>query len=46
MGDREGGGQVLDLTADERQLFVATVRTLYAEARQKYDRNLLALVGV
>ncbi len=43
---KEYGGEVVDLTAEERQLFVDAVAPIYANARAQYSPKLLALVGL
>ncbi|HEY5623301.1 MAG TPA: TRAP transporter substrate-binding protein DctP [Gammaproteobacteria bacterium] len=40
------GGEVLRLSADEIAAFEAAVEPLYEEAREIYDPDLLALVGI
>ena len=40
------GGEVVDLTAEQRAEFVAIAEPIYAEARQTYPAELLALVGL
>jgi TRAP-type C4-dicarboxylate transport system substrate-binding protein len=37
-------GEIIDLTADEHRTFAAAVKPIYGEAREQYDRDLLALV--
>lgn len=41
-----GGGEVVDLTPEQRAAFVAVAEPIYAEARQTYSPELLALVGL
>ena len=43
---RAEGGEILDLTRDEHNLFVAAVTPIYAEARRQYSREVLALLNV
>ena len=43
---RESGGEIIQLTEQERQAFVDAVSPIYDEARQKYDSELLELVGL
>jgi TRAP-type C4-dicarboxylate transport system substrate-binding protein len=43
---RNEGGEILELTAQEREAFVRAVTPIYAEARNEYGRELLALVGL
>ena len=40
------GGEIVDLTPEERADFVAVVTPIYAEARETYSAELLALVGL
>ena len=40
------GGQVVDLTPEQRAEFVAVAEPIYAEAREIYSADLLALVGL
>src|SRR5262245_14331124 len=40
----EAGGEIVELTPDERHAFVAAVTPIYDEARRQYDPKLLALV--
>lgn len=40
------GGQVVDLTPEQRAEFVAVAEPIYAEARETYPADLLALVGL
>jgi TRAP-type transport system periplasmic protein len=41
-----GGGEIVDLTPEQRAEFVAMVEPIYAEARKTYPADLLALVGL
>ena len=41
-----GGGEVVDLTPEQRAEFVAVAEPIYAEARETYSAELLALVGL
>lgn len=43
---KEYGGEVVDLTPEERQLFVAAVAPIYARAQTEYSAELLELVGL
>ena len=43
---REAGGEIIDLTAEQRSEFIATVKPVYAKARSRYDPELLAAVGL
>ena len=43
---REAGGDILELTPEETAAFVDAVRPIYAEARNRYGRELLELVGL
>ncbi len=40
------GGQVIDLTPEQRAEFVAVAEPIYAHAREIYSADLLALVGL
>jgi len=40
------GGEVTDLTPEQRAEFIAVAEPIYAEARQTYPAELLALVGL
>jgi TRAP-type transport system periplasmic protein len=40
----KAGGEIVELTPDERHAFVAAVMPIYDEARRQYGRKLLALV--
>lgn len=40
------GGEILELTAQERESFVRAVARIYDEARREYGRDLLGLVGL
>ena len=42
---RNEGGQIIDLTAQEREAFVRALTPIYNEWRNEYGRDLLALVG-
>ena len=39
------GGEIVALTPDQHDAFVAAVSPIYGEARQQYGEDLLALVG-
>jgi TRAP-type transport system periplasmic protein len=39
-------GEILDLTPDEHDKFVAAVRPIYGEARRDYSREILTLLNV
>ena len=41
---RKVGGEILELTPEQHQAFVAAVTPIYGEARAQYSRELLALV--
>ncbi|MDH3508787.1 MAG: TRAP transporter substrate-binding protein, partial [Gammaproteobacteria bacterium] len=41
-----GGGEVVDLTPEQRAEFVAVAEPIYAEAREIYSAELLRLVGL
>jgi tripartite ATP-independent transporter DctP family solute receptor len=43
---RKEGGEILDITPDERKAFVTAVTPIYAEARSQYGRDLLSLVDL
>jgi C4-dicarboxylate-binding protein DctP len=43
---RAEGGEILDLTRDEHEQFVAAVTPIYAEARRQYGREVLSLLNV
>ena len=43
---REAGGEIVQLTPAAREAFVAAVAPIYAEARRRYPRELLAMVGL
>jgi TRAP-type C4-dicarboxylate transport system substrate-binding protein len=42
---RESGGEIVELTAEQRVEFVAAVAPIYADADTRYGRELLALVN-
>ena len=43
---RAAGGEIVELTDAERQLFVDAVAPIYDEAREKFSPEQLALVGL
>jgi hypothetical protein len=43
---RAEGGEILELTRDEHDKFVAAVTPIYGEARREYSREILALLKV
>jgi TRAP-type C4-dicarboxylate transport system substrate-binding protein len=43
---RSEGGEILELTAQEREAFVRAVTPIYNEARREYPGDLLGLVGL
>ena len=43
---RMEGGEILQLTAQEREAFVRAVSPIYGEARSEYGGDLLGLVGL
>jgi C4-dicarboxylate-binding protein DctP len=43
---REAGGEIIELTPSQRAEFVAAVQPVYAEARSRYDPELLGYVGL
>jgi TRAP-type C4-dicarboxylate transport system substrate-binding protein len=42
---RAAGGQILELTPEQHEAFVAAVTPIYGEARQQYSRELLSMVN-
>ena len=42
---RKEGGEIIELTPEQHQAFVAAVTPIYGEARSQYGRELLALVN-
>ena len=40
------GGEIVDLTPEQRAEFVAVAAPIYAEARETYSADLLALAGL
>ena len=40
------GGEIVELTAEQRTEFVAAVAPIYADADTRYSRELLGLVGL
>ena len=43
---REAGGEIIELTPQEVEVFVEAVRPVYAEAQTQYPPELLALAGL
>jgi TRAP-type C4-dicarboxylate transport system substrate-binding protein len=43
---RAEGGDILELSQNEHNTFVAAVAPIYAEARRQYSREILALLNV
>jgi len=43
---REFGGEIVELTAEQRAEFVAAVSSIYADADTRYSRELLGMVGL
>ena len=43
---RDAGGEIVELTAEQRSEFVAAVEPVYSAARSRYDPELLAAVGL
>ena len=43
---RDFGGEIIELTARQRAEFVAAVQPVYDDARSRYPRELLGLVGL
>ena len=43
---RAEGGEILELTPDEHNKFVAAVTPIYGEARGEYSREVLALLNL
>jgi TRAP-type C4-dicarboxylate transport system substrate-binding protein len=43
---RNEGGEILELTAQEREAFVRALTPIYDEARSEYTRDLLGLAGL
>ena len=41
---RDAGGEIIELTPEQHQAFVAAVTPIYAEARSQYSAELLSLV--
>jgi TRAP-type C4-dicarboxylate transport system substrate-binding protein len=42
---RAAGGQILELTPEQHEAFVAAVTPIYGEARQQYSQELLSMVN-
>lgn len=43
---REAGGEIVELTPEQREAFVAAVAPIYADLENRYSRELLDLVGL
>lgn len=43
---REAGGEIVQLTSEERQLFIDAVQPIYAEMRNQYSPRLQRLLGL
>jgi len=43
---REAGGEIVELTPEAREAFVAAVAPIYVEARSRYPRELLEMVNL
>jgi TRAP-type C4-dicarboxylate transport system substrate-binding protein len=43
---KKARGEIVELTMDEHEAFVAAVRPIYGEARTQFSRELLALVNL
>jgi TRAP-type C4-dicarboxylate transport system substrate-binding protein len=43
---REAGGEIVSLTPEAREAFAAAVAPIHAEARERYPRELLQMVGL
>ncbi len=43
---RQSGGEIVELTAEQRAQFVAAVAPIYTDADTRYSRELLGLVGL
>ena len=43
---RESGGEIVKLSPQQRDAFVAAVAPIYADARNQFSRELLSLVGL
>jgi len=43
---RNERGEIVELTAQEHEVFVRAVTPIYDEARRQYPRDLLGLVGL
>lgn len=43
---RKEGGEIIDITVEQRQAFVKAVTPIYGEARRQYGRDLLSLVDL
>jgi C4-dicarboxylate-binding protein DctP len=42
----KAGGQIIELTPEQRDAFINAVRPIYAEARNEFGNELLALVNL
>lgn len=43
---REAGGEIVELTPEAREAFVAAIAPIHADARNRYPRELLEMVGL
>ena len=43
---RESGGEIFQLTSEQRQEFIDAVAPIYADVENQYSRDLLALVNL
>jgi len=43
---REAGGEIVELTPEAREAFVVAIAPIHAEARNRYPRELLEMVGL
>ena len=43
---REAGGEIVSLTPEAREAFAAAISPIHAEARERYPRELLQMVGL
>ena len=42
----DAGGEIVELTPEERQMFIDAVTPIYAELRDQYSPKLRELVGI
>ena len=43
---REAGGEIVQLTASERQQFIDAVEPIYAQMKDQYSRRIQQLLGI